>query len=240
MTMPMSARRVTRRSHANVEARLLATIETITSSGRRLDRSPALGPRAERTRRALLDSASALFRSQGYARTTVAEVAANAGVSLASFYQYFPELEDVLAVLVAEFLRRLLDDMPPDWDVDAGRAGLHDFVDASVGRYVGHSEFMELWECAKLVSPRIRALSCDYRDVLHHRLAVSFADGIRRGLVRDDLDAAVMAEMTTAMVDRYCYEHFVIARESAPRDRSTIVRQLTEMWASAVHLTEVS
>lgn len=237
--MHVPARRVTRRSPADLEAHLLATIETITSSGRRLDRSPALGPRAERTRRALLDSGWALFRAQGYARTTVAEVAANANVSLASFYQYFAELEDVLAVLVAEFIHRSLDDAPPVWDAGTGRSGLHDYIDASLSGYVAHIEHMELWECAKLVSPQIRALSCDHRDLLRHRMEVSFADGMRRGLVRDDLDAALMADMTTSMVDHYCYEHFVIAREPAPRDRTKIVDQLTEMWASAVHLTEL-
>lgn len=44
----------------------------------------------------LVQAAMALWRTKGYARTTVAEIAAAAGVSKALFYFYFPRKEDVL------------------------------------------------------------------------------------------------------------------------------------------------
>ena len=44
----------------------------------------------------LVQAAMALWRTKGYATTTVAEICAAAGVSKALFYFYFPRKEDVL------------------------------------------------------------------------------------------------------------------------------------------------
>lgn len=52
--------------------------------------------RAHKTKRALVQSAVALWRANGYASTTVADICRAAGVSKALFYFYFPRKEDVL------------------------------------------------------------------------------------------------------------------------------------------------
>ena len=48
------------------------------------------------TKQALVQSAMALWRTNGYAKTTVADICRAAGVSKALFYFYFPRKEDVL------------------------------------------------------------------------------------------------------------------------------------------------
>ncbi|MGU3501121.1 TetR/AcrR family transcriptional regulator [Mycobacterium sp. C31M] len=48
------------------------------------------------TKRVLVQAAMALWRTKGYAATTVAEICTAAGVSKALFYFYFPRKEDVL------------------------------------------------------------------------------------------------------------------------------------------------
>lgn len=50
----------------------------------------------ERTRLALYEAATRLFLAQGYARTTVAEIAAEAGVSTKTLFNYFSGKEDLL------------------------------------------------------------------------------------------------------------------------------------------------
>ncbi len=225
-----------RRSPADAERRFASAAEEIVASERRLERSPVLGPRAERTRRALVDSAWELFRTRGYTGTTVADVAKNAKVSLATFYQYFSELNDVLGVIVVDFIRDSLGRGLDRWEVSNGREGLRVRIDAFITTYIDYREFMELWECAKLVSPRIRALSLDYARVYRHRFEVFFQEGVDQGLVRDDVDAAGMADAMTIMLERYCYEHFVISDEPVPTDRTAMVDLLTAMWADAVKL----
>jgi AcrR family transcriptional regulator len=48
------------------------------------------------TKRLLVQAAMALWRTKGYATTTVADICTAAGVSKALFYFYFPRKEDVL------------------------------------------------------------------------------------------------------------------------------------------------
>lgn len=52
--------------------------------------------KSHETKRMLVQAAMALWRTKGYAQTTVAEICAAAGVSKALFYFYFPRKEDVL------------------------------------------------------------------------------------------------------------------------------------------------
>ncbi len=52
--------------------------------------------RSHETKRTLVQAAMALWRTNGYARTTVADICRAAGVSRGLFYFYFPAKEDIL------------------------------------------------------------------------------------------------------------------------------------------------
>lgn len=71
-----------------------------------------------RTRASIREHALRLFRSQGYAETTVEEIAASAEVSPSTFFRYFPTKEDVVLqddmdVRLMDALERLPPEMPP-------------------------------------------------------------------------------------------------------------------------------
>jgi AcrR family transcriptional regulator len=79
--------------------------------------------RSHETKRALVQAAMALWRTNGYAKTTVADICRAAGVSRALFYFYFPAKEDVLfevgllSTRAAQKTVRSL--LQTDYDVDA-------------------------------------------------------------------------------------------------------------------------
>ena len=62
--------------------------------------------KSEQTRRQLIDSALGLFRTQGYAKTTMRSIAEAAGVSVGNAYYYFRSKDE----LVAELYRLLQDE----------------------------------------------------------------------------------------------------------------------------------
>src|SRR4051812_36858534 len=68
-----------------------------------------LGPKAQRTRATILDTAAELFARDGYQRTTVADVASAAGVSLGTVYQYFRDRSDLVAALVYNNVAKMLE-----------------------------------------------------------------------------------------------------------------------------------
>jgi AcrR family transcriptional regulator len=67
---------------------------TVADQGQR--RASFQQARSHETKRSLVAAATALWRANGYARTTVADICRAAGVSKALFYFYFPRKEDVL------------------------------------------------------------------------------------------------------------------------------------------------
>lgn len=80
-----------------------------TASPARLPRrlSPRKAPtqaRARETVDTILEAAVDLLSSRGYARTSTNHIARRAGVSVGSFYQYFPNKDAVLAALMARHL----------------------------------------------------------------------------------------------------------------------------------------
>ena len=57
---------------------------------------PARSPKAEQTRRTIVDAAMRLFNREGYGRTTMRAIAAEAGVSLGNAYYYFGSKEHLI------------------------------------------------------------------------------------------------------------------------------------------------
>jgi AcrR family transcriptional regulator len=64
--------------------------------------------RRTRTRAALLTAAAELFTEKGVDATTVAAIAERADVGYGSLYNYFDGLEDIIEVLAAESVQRIL------------------------------------------------------------------------------------------------------------------------------------
>jgi AcrR family transcriptional regulator len=66
------------------------------------------GARAQRTRRALLDAALALFAERGYAGTSIPDVMSRASVGASSLYRLFPSKEALANEVFREAKRRLM------------------------------------------------------------------------------------------------------------------------------------
>ncbi|MFI5695655.1 TetR family transcriptional regulator [Kribbella sp. NPDC051586] len=81
-----------------------------------------------RTRAAIQEHALRLFRDQGYAETTVQEIADAAEVSPATFFRYFPTKEDTIVLdRLDPVLIELFRGQPPEMTpTDALRASIRD------------------------------------------------------------------------------------------------------------------
>src|SRR5579864_4976953 len=86
-----------------------------------------LGPKAARTRSAIVDAALRLFREHGYEATTMRAIAAEAGVSLGNAYYYFESKQHLIQAFY---------DRTQIEHADASQAVLTGVVDLA-GRIVG-------------------------------------------------------------------------------------------------------
>lgn len=66
-----------------------------------------LSPRARAKRRQITDAARSLFLGQGFARTSMDAITAEAGVSKQTLYAYFPSKADLLLAILSEALQAL-------------------------------------------------------------------------------------------------------------------------------------
>lgn len=74
----------------------------------------------EMTRRLLLSTALELFQRNGYAGTTIDEIAAAAGTTRVTFYAYFPSRTDLMKALIGE-LNELLGRTESPWGGSTSR-----------------------------------------------------------------------------------------------------------------------
>jgi AcrR family transcriptional regulator len=94
--------------------------------------NPRLGARGQRTRQRILDAALEGFAKRGYHRCSVDTIAAIAGCSRVSFYQYFESKEDLfrnLALAVTGELRASTKELEPVTGDADGWAALGAWVD---------------------------------------------------------------------------------------------------------------
>jgi AcrR family transcriptional regulator len=157
--------------------------ETIAQAGLR-ERKKA------RTRASIREHALRLFREQGYAATTVEQIAAAAEVSPSTFFRYFPTKEDVVLqddmdTRMAEALARQPANLPP---ISAVRAAI---------REAWSSFTPEEWEQIRqggelsMRVPEIRARAMN--EFARTISAVAVAIARRTGRAPDDVRVRVLA-----------------------------------------------
>jgi AcrR family transcriptional regulator len=144
---------------------------------------------AERTRRRVLDAATALFGRAGIDRVTIAQVAARAKVSVPTVYALFKSKEGILRALMQGVL------FGPEFLAARARlVGVTDPVElvalsAHVARaiYEGESSALGLLRGASAFSPALRKAEQEFEDLRYamqeERLRLLFASSkARKGL----------------------------------------------------------
>jgi AcrR family transcriptional regulator len=219
---------------ADPRSRVLAAIEVAAAGGRREgNHEVPLGRKAARTRAALLDAAGTVFSERGYGGTSVGDIAAAAGVSLGTFYQYFRDRTHVLATLVAEGAERMLRDTAQVWRPEEGREGVHRVLHAFVSHYRSTSKFQRVWEEVTHIDGELAALRRELARTYVAGVAAALRHGQDVGAVRADLDVEAAAVALTSMVDRTCYVRLVFDRQPGHGVEPT-VDVLADLWWTAV------
>jgi len=218
-----------------LESLLAVAEETRRGARREGDRLRPLGPKATRTRTAIIAAGVEVFCEEGYRSSSVSTVHERAGVSLGTFYQYFRDKADLIATIVAEAVIASADRIFRNFDAEHGEAGAASVVDGFVRHYAATADFQRVWEEVFHVEPAVAELRVRLSRVLELSLAESIAAGQARGEVDPALDAGLAARALAAMVDRTCFLTFVLDR--AGRDAAAgVTATLAHLWANALRL----
>jgi AcrR family transcriptional regulator len=139
----------------------------------------------------LRKAALELFASQGFDTTTTEEIAERAGVSVRTFFRYFPNKELVLFRgrydAIQAFAQQLLDQPASSSDLDAMRAAFM----ASAPGFADRRKALVLYERAVASSPTLRGNEQDRYVADVHTLAKAIST--RRGLAVPDERCSLLA-----------------------------------------------
>jgi AcrR family transcriptional regulator len=199
-----------------------------------------LGPKASRTRSRLLKVGLELLTSNGYLNTNPAQIADAAGVSEATFYQYFSDMKGLVVTLAGENTVSMLERHVDVWDPETGRIGLRRALAAFVTAYMDNVDFFRIWDQVVQVDSRLADVKKAFMAGHRHRIEKTLRKGIEMGLVRSDLDPAEMARALTLMTVSYCSD---VALSDPPKrrlGRDEIIDFLTSFWAESIGQIESS
>jgi AcrR family transcriptional regulator len=150
----------------------------------------------------ILEAASRLFADPGFAKTSVDEIAAAAGVSKGLVYDHYDSKEDLLAAVFWRLVEQ--------WDEETVRGADFDEADipASLGRVIAASirAVRRNKLLQRILTQDVRSLLPSERDnaiafVVRYceRLEPVLAHGVRVGQLRADLDTRHTAEIIWAL-----------------------------------------
>lgn len=191
--------------------------------------APELGPRALSTIARIVEATREVFLTQGYAGTTIDEIARVAKVSRASFYTYFPSKRDVLLAAGARtsgtakvFLEQLQE-----------QAATLDGINAWVNDYFAFMDsegaFVFAWTQAAASDEEFRAAGLERHLHMARRLGEVLASGA--GVARSDTEELGLAMF--GLIERsWAFAHLYGDAIDRPALERTVA---VTMWAAARH-----
>jgi AcrR family transcriptional regulator len=215
---------------------LLALADEIRQGARREGNSfRPLGPKATRTRLAIITAGFEVFCEQGYRSSSVGDVHERAGVSLGTYYQYFRDKTDLVATIVAEAVIGSARSIWPSFDPSLGHDGVAAVIDGFVRHYASTADFQRVWEEVTQLEPTVADLRARLSRLLETSLGAGIAAGQADGTIDRSLEPAMAARALAAMVNRTCFLTFVLDGSPASATRD-VIETLTQLWVNALQL----
>ena len=191
-------------------------------------RKSASQKRSQATVEALLDATARVLTREGYDRASTNRIAATAGVSVGSLYQYFPNKEALVAALVArhnrEMLELLRDALKEVASLDLATA-IRELVRAAVDAHLVDSALHRIFaeqvprmgQLAKIeaLQGETFLLVKDYLEQRRHEISVR------------DLDSATFICVT--IVEALTHEFVINKPDTLKGDRDRFVDEVTRL-----------
>ena len=184
-----------------------------------------LSSKGRQTRQSIEDAGRKLFAERGFHGTTLADITAAAGRSPASFYRYFTDKEDLLAVLAESFLREVVDlpGIPDDSDFFVSAVGVYwDKFKPNIGIMVAVDQLATAQARFGLLQKRFRQFGTDI-------VGASVRRAKQQGYAAD-LDADHIA-LAIALL----FERFTSVSVSEGLSDAAAVSTLSTIWQKTLY-----
>ena len=188
--------------------------------------------RAGETRARIEETAERLFRTMGYQKTAVADIARELGMSPANVYRFFPSKSAINEAIAERLLRELVDSA---WVIACGSAPAPERL-AVLLRHL-HTRHMALFFSEKRLHDMVTAAMAEHWDVV--KRFIESVQGAIRHVLMDGMAAGEFARLDPEQTARtvkqavLVFNHPVLIEECISR-----MMPEEEMAAQAEQMTE--
>ncbi|MGF7124723.1 TetR/AcrR family transcriptional regulator [Rhodococcus sp. BE178] len=185
-----------------------------------------------RTRGSLLRAARRVFSERGFHQARVADITAEAGVSVGTFYRYFEDKNELFTNLIIDVEDEVYGELSsPVAGPDQPRARIAETNLLYLEAFQRNSDFWKVLGEAALSSAEARRALTDRRRYYQGRTCRAFTRWQDEGLIDANLDVDAAAAMLGAMTERCAYIWFVFGEPPALEEAS---EHLTTLWLNAL------
>lgn len=222
-----------------------AYMEGTTMSQRATGKASPAGRRTPPTvkgrdaRRRLLTAGTDVFGHGGYARARVQDITAAAGLSPGAFYRYFTDKHHLLLVLLEEMLTEAWTEARAPWDAEHPEVSVRVTTERYFAFYDRNRALMGTMVEMAQNDPEILTIWRKSRTAFYQRIGRALARGVGAGVVRDDIDVDLAAELLGSMTEFYAFQRYALGDDSIKHVPAEEVAQvLTEIWSRGVVISE--
>jgi len=203
-------------------------------------RAPPPTNKGKQTRADLIDAAMKVFGRDGYFASSTADIAAEAGISAASFYRYFASKTQILEEVVELATGQILAAVGTANEAERQLPWAERFQRANrryLDSYRAHSEALRFLEQRVVSDSEFFATRRELPERFNPRLSRALEKAMATGEVMAQEDPRILGDLLGAMVDRSAYVCFVL------RGETEIPRGLTQtidvLWENILGLRPV-
>jgi AcrR family transcriptional regulator len=178
----------------------------------------------------LLDATARVLTREGYDRASTNRIAATAGVSVGSLYQYFPNKEALVAALVArhnrDMLQLLRDALKKVASLDLATA-MRELVKATLDAHLVDPALHRIFSEQVPRMGQLAKIEALQRETF--LLVRAYLEERRKEISVRDLDAATSILVTT--VEALTHEFVIRKPDALDRDRERFIDEVTRLIA---------
>ncbi|ADV66745.1 TetR/AcrR family transcriptional regulator [Deinococcus maricopensis] len=173
------------------------------------------------------DVASQLFSERGYHATSMRDLASQLGMQGGSLYAHISSKEELLVEIVDQAARQFDDALMPLKDADMGpedklREAMRRHLEVVTHNLESATVFFHEW---KHLSPDAYKKVTDWRDTIDRLYRELVQEGIRKGVLRADLDVKMTAYLLLSAVN-WTYTWY---RPGGTLDATSIANHFADM-----------
>ena len=180
--------------------------------------SPRKSPLQERSRRTverILDAAARIFHEEGYAGATTNDIADEAGVSVGSLYQYFPNKDALLVALTKRHIEATTAGLTELLATLNRAVGFDVIVRSVIGYLVEQHELDELHLLVMHRVPRTHEINIELDRARSH--LVDMTSGLLSVRIEEPQRRNLIARMVVATIDASVHDVILRQPRGTPR-----------------------